>query len=181
MASVQRCELHEDALLYRYLREGGYTDCYVSDVAQSVDHADYVEAFYTSWVFKLERVVLAWLVERPSTDAQARALARAERTSFAAWSVEAREENQLLMCDFQGRTRSWLMSVPAENGASTRLFFGSAVVPVVDRRSGQRKMGLTFRALLGFHKVYSRVLLAAAVNRLTRSGTLLAREPDSDA
>ena len=31
------------------------------------------------------------------------------------WDVEARGENQLLMCVFQRRTRSWLMVVPLEN------------------------------------------------------------------
>jgi hypothetical protein len=40
------------------------------------------------------------------------------------------------------------------------------VVPVVDRRTGKAAMGFAFRALLGFHRVYSRVLLRAAVSGL---------------
>jgi hypothetical protein len=134
-----------------------------------VSHADYVEAFYTTWLFKLERFILAWLVDKPSTDSQARALARAELESFAAWSVEARAGNQLLMCDFQSRTRSWLMVEAAP--ASTRLYFGSGIVPVVDRASGRKRLGAGFRILLGFHQVYSRALLAAARARLARAPT----------
>lgn len=170
MAFIQTCELPDDALLRRYLGAGAYADCYVTEVARPVAHAEYVEAFYTTALFKLERLLLAWFVARPSTDAQAAELAAGQRASFAAWSVEARAPHQLLLSDFQGRTRSWLMSAPVSNSESTRLFFGSAVVPVVDRRSGKVRMGGAFRVLLGLHKLYSRVLLRAAVNRLARRG-----------
>jgi hypothetical protein len=169
MPSVQACELPDKALLLTYLNGGAYADCYVTEIASPVSHAEYVEAFYTTAVFKLERMLLSWLVGRPSTDAQARELATGKLTSFAAWSIEAREVNQVLLSDFQGRTRSWLMSARASNNKTTRLFFGSAVVPILDRRSGETRMGPAFRALLGFHKLYSRVLLRAAVTRLARS------------
>ena len=129
--------------------------------------ADYVEAFYTTWLFKLERLILTWLVDKPSTDEEARSLARGARDAFAAWSVEGRAGNQLLMCDFQSRTRSWLMVEPG--AASTRLYFGSGIVPrMVD---GTKRMGPGFRALLGFHKLYSRALLTAARTRLAKSPT----------
>jgi hypothetical protein len=170
MSSIQACELPEGALLRRYVDRGGYTDCYVTEFARLVHHAEYVAAFYTSAVFKLERLILAWLVAKPSTDAQAQELASGTLMSFAAWDVEAREPDQVLLRDFQGRTRSWLMSAPAPSGQATKLFFGSAVVPIVDRGSGQRRMGFSYRALLGFHKVYSRVLLRAAVSRLSHLG-----------
>ena len=168
MAPIEACELPDDALLRRYLGAGAYADCYVTELARTVSQPEFVEAFYTTAVFKLERLLLAWFVARPSTDAQATQLASGQLGSFAAWSVEAREPDQLLLSDFQGRTRSWLMSARAANGRTTRLFFGSAVVPIVDRRSGEARMGASFRALLGFHKLYSRVLLRAAVARLTR-------------
>jgi hypothetical protein len=85
--------------------------------------------------------------------------------------VEDRAANQLLMCDLAGRTRSWLMVAPLQAGgaSSTRLYFGSAVVPVRDMASGQPRMGLLFKALLGFHKLYSRILLQAARSRLAQS------------
>ena len=166
--TVTACELPDDALLRRYLREGAYADCYVTDIARAVSHAEYVEAFYTTTLFKVERLLLAWVVSRPATDLEARQLAAGERSAFAAWSVEARAPNQLLLRDFRGRTRSWLMCQPASGSQVTRLYFGSAVVPHVDRRSGRARMGFAFRALLGFHRHYSRALLRAASNRLAR-------------
>ena len=170
MVSIEACELPYDALLRRYLDRGAYADCYVTELARPVQQAEYVEAFYTTSVFKLERLLLSWLVARPSTDAQARELASGHLTTFAAWNVEARETNQVLLSDFKGRTCSWLMTRTTSGSRSTTLYFGSAVVPIVDKSSGQRRMGFAFRALLGFHKLYSRVLLRAAVSRLARSG-----------
>lgn len=168
MPSIHPCDLPVEALLGKYREGGAYADCYAVDVSPPVTQAAYVEAFYTSAVFKIERLLLAWFLSRPATDQQARLLANGHLDAFAAWTVEGRSANQLLLCDFQGRTRSWLMSAPVEvNGApGTRLHFGSAVVPVVDRRTGQATMGFLFRALLGFHKLYSRILMRAAISRL---------------
>lgn len=170
MPSIKSCPLPPDALLNAYLQRGGYTDCYVADVARPVSHAEYVEAFYTTAVFKVERQLLTWLWSRPSTDLQAEQLAAGKLDSFAAWSVEGRSPNQLLLSDFTGHTKSWLMVAPAGRGgtASTRLYFGSAVVPIVNAKSGRATLGFAFRSLLGFHKLYSRVLLLAARSRLTR-------------
>ena len=159
--------LPEHALLARYAGDGGYTDCYVTDLPGNFSQAEYVAAFYTTWLFKLERVILKWLVAKPSTDQQAEELARGGRDSFAAWTVEASAPNQLLMRDFLGNTRSWLMVEPRHEGGVTRLYFGSAVVPRADRKTGQRRLGFSFRALLGFHRRYSRALLTAARARLT--------------
>jgi hypothetical protein len=168
---IETCELPNAALLSSYSESGAYTDCYFTQIAGSVSQAEYVEAFYTTWVFKLERLLLAWFVSKPSTDMQARALASGESDMFAAWRVEGRTVDELLLCDFQGRTRSWLKSaaMPNADPTSTRLYFGSAVVPVNDAKSGRKAMGWAFRALLRFHKIYSRVLLRAAVARLLRS------------
>lgn len=154
------------ALLGVYTRDGGYTDCFVAEIPRAVSHAQYVEAFYTTWVFKLERFILKWAVARPSTDEDARRLAAGTLEKFAAWSVEGRAANQLLLCDFMGRTRSWLMVAP--EGSGTRLYFGSAVVPVRDKRTGQPVLGRSYSALLGFHTLYSRILLGAAARRLAR-------------
>ena len=52
-----------------------YTDCYTADISGPVSHAQYVTAFYTTAVFKLERLILKWAVSRPSTDAQAEQMA----------------------------------------------------------------------------------------------------------
>jgi len=172
MPSIHQCELPPEALLEKYQHGRAYADCYVTQITRHVSHAEYVEAFYTTPLFKLERLLLAWLVSKPSTDAQASQLAAGTVDSFAAWSVEARCEDQLLMCDFQGRTRSWLMVAPAEgeSAASTRLYFGSAVVPARTARAGTDTpdLGWIFRLLLGFHKLYSRALLFSAKSRLMR-------------
>lgn len=172
MSRVQICELPDDALLRKYLHGGAYADCYTIEIAGSGTHTKYVEAFYTTSVFKLERLILAAFAGKPSTDVQAAELAKGTISSFAAWNVEAREPNQLLLTDFRGRTRSWLMSTPTANSSGTKLYFGSAVVPLVNTQSARPKMGAMFRVLLGFHKIYSRVLLRAAAARLLRSGSL---------
>jgi hypothetical protein len=170
MYPIRSCELPANSLLRRYRNGAAYTDCYTTEIKGAVSHSAYVEAFYTSVLFKLERFLLSWLVARPSTDVEAYELAAGKRDAFAAWNMEGRDTNQLLLSDFQGRTRSWLMCTPAEKGRSTQLYFGSAVVPVIDRRTGEQKMGLAFRVLLGFHRIYSRALLRAAVSRLSRKG-----------
>lgn len=168
MPPIHRCDLPVDALLQRHAGAGAHADCYAVDVAGRVSHAAFVEAFYTTRVFKLERLILRLFASRPSTDDEARQLAAGTRDSFAAWSVEGRTADQLLLGDFTGRTKSWLMVAAAEGTASpkTRLYFGSAVVPVRSRRTGQAGLGWMFRALLGFHQLYSRILLGAARARL---------------
>lgn len=169
MSSIRPCELPDGALLRKYLREGAYADCYVTEIAKPVSHAEYVEAFYTTAVFKVERLLLQWLVSRPSTDREAGNLASGSLGSFAAWKVEDRSPDQLLLSDFTGRTRSWLMIAPADNGGAcpgTRLYFGSAVVPATHARTGKKSLGFTFRALLGFHKLYSRILLRSSSKML---------------
>jgi hypothetical protein len=162
--------LPPDALLSRY-RDRGHTDCYTTDVAATVSLAEYVEAFYTGRVFRIERWLLRWLVSRPSTDAQARGVAAGRIDRFAAWDVEDRRADQLLMCDLHGRTRSWFMVAPLAGSGATRLYFGSAVVAKRDA-AGEPRLGGAHSALLGFHRMYSRVLLGAARSRLLRRRSL---------
>ena len=63
------------------------------------------------------------------------------------------------------------MPIRTAAGAGTRLYFGSAVVPTRDRATGEARMGTVFRALLGFHKLYSVILLSAARSRIEASRT----------
>lgn len=164
------CHLPEDSLLSTYRTQGAYTDCYVTDIETTVTQPEYIEAFYTTFLFRMERTILKWALSKPSTDEEAHALAESAVNAFAAWTVEARTDDQLLMSDYRGRTRSWLMSSPRTGGSKsgTRLYFGSAVVPIRSKQSGQRKMGGLFSALLPFHRLYSRALLLSAKNRLSR-------------
>lgn len=163
---ISKLPLPTNALLGVYSRNGGYTDCYATDLPGAISYEQYVVAFYTTWVFKLERFILKYAIAKPSTDEQAQQVAAGKLDAFAAWSVEARAPNQILMRDLFGRTRSWLMVEPINDGRATRLYFGSAVVPKKSVSGGPAKMPFVFHALLGFHKLYSRILLSAAASKL---------------
>lgn len=149
-----------------YADQGAYVDCYAADIDRVVTFEQFVGAFYTTWLFKLERWILAWTVKKPSSDEEAQDIARARRSRFAAWSEEARAVDQLLMCDFLGATRSWFMIRPHESG--THLYFGSVVTARRNPRTGHLELGRGYRLLLGFHKLYSRALLQAARSKLRR-------------
>jgi hypothetical protein len=168
MSRISPCALPADSLLRRYVDGVAYTDCYRAALAFPVSFPTYVEAFYSTPLFKLERLVLRMAVARGSTDAQARELGNGTREDFAAWTVEARAEQQLLLRDFLGRTRSWLMIAPVEASGmdSCWLYFGSAVVPAGTVGAAQPSLGTGFTALLGAHRLYSRALLGAARRRL---------------
>lgn len=171
MTTITPCAMPPNALLQRHKQGGAFADCYVGEVGVVVSQADFVEAFYTTALFKVERVMLKWFAGHPSTDRGARDLAAGTTDRFAAWRVEARADDQLLLADFTGRTRSWLMAMPAGSSATpsgTLLYFGSAVIPRGDRGPDGQRMGLAFHALLGFHSLYSRLLLSAARSRVLR-------------
>ena len=157
-----------ESLLCGYAAEGAYTDCYSLRVDFNVSLSQYIVAFYTTSIFRLERLILQLAVSRPSSDAEVTALADGEIDDFAAWRVENRLESQLLMSDYLGRTRSWLMVQPErdETGDGTRLYFGSVIIPKWDSKKETRSLGHGFKLLLGFHKLYSRILLGAARRKL---------------
>lgn len=157
--AVAAAELPVGALLERYRAEGGHVDCYVAEVPLEVDLEQLITAFYTSRAFRPERWLLGVLLGKRADDGDVARLAAAQTTRFSAWTVEARSDDQILLCDYQSRTRSWLMVQPIAGG--TRLHFGSAVVP--QKRRADRAV---FRALLGFHHWYSRMLLKGALERL---------------
>ena len=170
MSAIQPCPLPEDALLRRYAGDGGYADCYAVEVDGAVSLPQYLLAFYTGRLFRVEPVILRLVVGKPSSDAQVLQLAAGAINAFAAWTVEARDDQQLLLSDYRGRTRSWLMAVPVAGAPAmrTRLYFGSAVVPLRVAADGAPRMGWLFHALLGFHRLYSRLLLRGALARLHR-------------
>lgn len=154
--------LPSGALLGRHVSETSYTDCFIVTVPGRITQTAYVEAFYTTALFKLERLALAVLLGRPSSDQEARRLAAGEVSGFAAWTVEAREADQILLCDFLGASRSWLMSVEDSVAGATTLYFGTALLP----RPGGDRLGVGFRALIPFHRPYARALLRSAARRL---------------
>lgn len=166
MIPVQKIPVPANTMLDKYTSvTGAYTDCYTTGIRRAISFPEFVFAFYTTPLFKLERLILKFTVSKSSTDLQARGVADGKISEFAAWTVEARRENELLMCDFLSRTRSWFMTVP-ERGSRTRLFFGSAVLP----KPGHASLEFGFRAMLGFHQVYSALLLYSAKRKLERGG-----------
>ncbi len=162
-SSVNEAMLPEGALLQEFADRGEYTDCFVASVAADVTFPEYVESFYTTTLFKLERHILKWLVSKPSTDDDARRLSRNEIHEFAAWTEYRRSDNQLVMMDFRQQTCSWFMLAPQDSGSL--LYFGSAVMRNRETEQG-KKLKWTYRSLLGFHRLYSRALLQGAVRRI---------------
>jgi len=165
MPEVQQIRVPQGSFLDRFAQQGGvYTDCFAVEIDADIAFADYIEAFYTTPLFKAERMILGLLAKAPSKDDQAHLLGTGEIDEFAVWRVKERAESQLLMKAI-GRTSSWFMTVPFSPGR-TRLMFGSVVVPEGYPKPGADKMGFGFSALLGLHKLYSRLLLASAHKRL---------------
>ena len=158
--------LPRDALLARYAvdADGGafahYTDCFSVTVHDDVDLERYVKAFYTTPLFRSERLVLR-LVGSRSRDSDIDAVLAGRGDRFAAWTVEDRTARQLLMCDVNGRTRSWFMVEELTTG-ETRLYFGSAVLADGDA------VPTSYGVLLSLHRLYSRALLSAARRLLER-------------
>ncbi len=174
--SIESSPLPDESFLKRFdsgPSDGGataYIDCFACEITDSVTFEHYVHMFYTTPVFKLERSLLNILGGYASSDQDARQLAAGEVERFSAWHVEDRGENQLLLSDVSGRTRSWLMVDPAQKRGEnvTRLLFGSAVLPIHNRKTGRYALGIVFHALLGFHRLYSRILLGAARKKLRK-------------
>lgn len=163
MISIERITTPAGTLLNNYTSiAGAYTDCYTTEIARTVSLSEFVFTFYTTPLFKLERTILTFTVSKPSTDIQAKQVAEGSLAEFAAWTVESRRENELLMCDYLRRTRSWFMT--KGDGSRTHLYFGSAVVP----KTGETSLDFGYRALLGFHQIYSVLLLRSAHARLKR-------------
>lgn len=160
MLSIEKCSTPKNTFLEKYLMNGNYVDCYTTTIDRQIPFSEYIFAFYTTWLFKVEAFILTYTVRKPSSDMEAKKLADSEIDKFAAWTVEARSENEMLMCDFVSRTRSWLMVEKDE--AKTKLYFGSAVV----RKKRGAGLGLIFILLLGFHQIYSVFLLYFAKRKL---------------
>ena len=166
---VEQQPVPDDALLRTYRGGnrpelwGRYGDCFTIEVDRAVTLTQWVFAFYTSPLFRIERFILRVLAKAPSNDLQAEDVASGRRETFAIWVVGARTKDQLLMCDRYGKTRTWFRSVPQASGG-TMLQFGSAVAART-RPDGATGMSGGFKLLLEAHKIYSRALIGAAMKR----------------
>lgn len=156
------CPVPRDALLSRYVdQDGAYTDCFEVMHPGTASLEQFITAFYTTWLFRLERFVLTISLRRRIRDADVSALAEGRADHFAAWRIEDRAEGQLLLCDIAGATRSYLAIAPKDGGV-TRLIFGSAVTA-----NGGDLPGLV-KALIPLHRFYSKALLRLAEYKLRR-------------
>ncbi|MBC3930147.1 hypothetical protein [Undibacterium curvum] len=170
MQTIHQCTLPDLALSASYGKSGAYADCYYIDLAHEITLSDYVYAFYTTPLFRIERFLLRWLARRPSTEHDAEQLALNQTRQFAIWDVEQRNARQILLRDATRRTRSWLMveALNTQQHHTTRLYFGSVVVPKSRAADGSASFGFVFHLLSGFHHIYSKALLRAAQTRLSR-------------
>ena len=151
-----RCPVPEYALLQRYVGQGGtYTDCYRAALPDAVSLTQLIETFYTTPLFWAERTLLQIVLRRRITTADVTALAQAKADRFAVWRVEARTDQEILLVDISGHTRSYL----AVRGAS--VFFGSAVVAASDA-----PLPKLATLTLPFHRQYSKALLGEALRAL---------------
>ncbi len=167
ITDVQPCAVPTHSFLRKFQNDGGFADCYCVVVTSEVTQAEFIEAFYTTGVFKLERTLLKLFAGKPATDADATRLSNGNVSIFSAWKVEKQTASELLLADFTGRTRSWLMTEQVDSiDAATRLYFGSAVVPRRANGVGKPNMGWIFHALLSFHRIYSTLLLRAASEKI---------------
>lgn len=164
-ASVVAAPLPETALLRRFAESGEYTDCFSTQVPALVSLPEFVAAFYTTRLFRAERFVLRWLASLPSSDGEALQLANGDRDAFAAWTVEDRSDDQLLLIDVRRQTGSWFLCEVVETGS--QLYFGSVVFKRRKTAAGS-ELHWSYRSLLGAHRLYSRALLSAARSRLLR-------------
>ena len=58
MLSVEQCSLPDNSRLSSYSKEGSYADGYTTGILGRVTLADFVTAFYTTVIFKIERTIL---------------------------------------------------------------------------------------------------------------------------
>jgi hypothetical protein len=171
MFSITHEPVPDDALLRTFRggthpeRWGRYADCFAVGVDRDVSLAEFVFAFYTSPLFRIERGLLRLLINAPSSRSDARAVADGTADKFAAWYVGQRTATQLLMCDRYERTRSWFRVAP-RSGGGTQLQFGSAVAAKRGEHSEIPQGPAALNLLLSFHVLYSQALLRASVANL---------------
>lgn len=170
MTQVSAPELPPESLLARLRGPECYRDAFRASLPGEVSLGELVTAFFSSRVFLTERMALH-LIGRGAGQAEIAALAAGETQRFAAWEMEAREENQLLMHDFLDQTCCWLaVSTRGPDGA----LCGPLPVPEVGRTfiwfgTGVREVGgPIMRHLQGAHRFYARQLLAGAARGLAR-------------
>ena len=148
----------------RGIREPASVDCFTYSISRVVSLEAFVAAFYTNPFFRIELIILG-LFGYPSKPQDVPALFAGQRQDYAAWTLEYRDDRQIVMADKLGATKHFLM-VNVIDETNTQLHFGSAVMPRINKDGSERPPSFYFKLLEGFHVFYSKALLTAAVVRL---------------
>jgi hypothetical protein len=165
MVQVIATTLPKSACLNDYEhRAGVYTDCFQTELPKGGTLESYINAFFNTWLFRIERMILNTAAKKPASDEDIARLAQGTSNTMSAWQVERRDADQILLEVPQTPIRTWLMR--SGEGEKTQLYFGSAILPDAVDRNGNAKMPFLFHALLGFHKLYARALLFSAKRAL---------------
>jgi len=161
MFRVRKSDIPDDALIGAYQNKPKTRiDCYRIFINEPVNLEEFIGRFYRGHLFRIERFLIGKIVGHPSSEAQLADLLSGTSTTFSAWTQSARNENQLIMCDYQDRTCSWFMIEPQDSG--TNLYFGTILklTNYFNRLEWLSKP--IFTLCLPAHGIYSRLLLGAA-------------------
>ena len=141
MFLVKPSSVPESGLLNAYADiPGCYTDCFSAEISGTVQLPELIHSFFTTPVFRLERMILAVFASSPTTDLEVANLACGDGNTLALWKVETREKNQLIMAVGNGPLRTWLMVSPDKAKKDTsRIFLGSALLPTAFGSKGEPK------------------------------------------
>jgi hypothetical protein len=165
MVQVIATTLPKSACLNDYEHHAGvYTDCFQTELPKGGTLESYINAFFNTWLFRIERMILNTAAKKLVSDEDIARLAQGTSNTMSAWQVERRDADQILLEVPQTPIRTWLMR--SGEGEKTQLYFGSAILPDAVDRNGNAKMPFLFHALLGFHKLYARALLFSAKRAL---------------
>lgn len=165
MTPVTPCPVPDTSLLAHQAADPDhYADCYSVNLPCEADLSAYLTAFFSLPIMRLERLIIA-AMGTPSRAQDVAALASGASDQLAIWKVEQRTEDQIVMRVSGGRIRTWLMRENTNDG--TRLYFGSSVEPI-EKPDGTVTLGPSIKTLEGFHRLYSRILIAGAARRLKR-------------
>ncbi len=164
MFSVKSCPIPDNVYLARYQEQSrSYTDCFSVDISRRVSLSEFISVFFNTFLFRMERRVLS--VFSSSTHQDVVDLATGSSDSLALWSVEARDDDQLLLSFGKGDVHTWLMVLPGVDGAdSSRLYFGtglhfgSTIIPEYKAGEGAR-LSTVYYPFIGCHRIYARLLL----------------------
>jgi len=124
----------------------------------------FINAFFNSWLFRIERLILKLTLKKPATDQDITKLANGMSNTMTAWRIEQRDDNQILLEVPDTPIRTWLMREDA--GDHTNLYFGIAILPMRTDKNGKPAMSHISIVLMGFHQLYARALLYLAKRAL---------------